>query len=75
MAHRYTRTAIRPDGSRHVESLSLDPVRVAMQLGGGNRTGGRLDFLELVNRWNRAGLAATEPSAPVYVFTAEVTSC
>lgn len=74
MTHTYTRTAIKADGSRHVESLSLDPVAVTMALGGGNRTGGRLDFLELVNRWNRAGLAATEPESPVYIFTAEVTS-
>lgn len=74
MTHRYTRTTIKADGSRHVESLDLDAVQVAMTLGG-NRAGNRLDFLELVNRWNRAGLAATEPSAPVYIFTAEVTSC
>jgi hypothetical protein len=68
--HRYTRTTLRPDGSRFVESLDIESERVAMESRG---RGGRLEFLELVNRWNRLALVA-QPGSPLHIFTAEVTS-
>lgn len=73
MRHTYTRHTFKADGTRHAETLELTGEQVAMTLGG--HVGGRRDsFLELVNRWNRAGLASSEPGAPRYIFVAEVTS-
>jgi hypothetical protein len=69
MIHRYTRHTYTSDGRHLVETAALTNIDVACTLGTG--TGGRLEFLELVNRWNRAGLAATVLDAPRYVFIAE----
>lgn len=56
MPHTYTRHCYRAsDGKRFSETLSIEPAMVAMQMGGYNRSGNRADFLELLNRWNRAG--------------------
>lgn len=71
MYHSYTRTTLKADGTRHVERCDITSEHVAVTIGG---RGGRESFLELVNNWNRTGLAASEPGAPIYIFTAEVTS-
>lgn len=75
MALRYTRNCYRiADGFRHVESLEIEGERVALELGGYKR-GDRGDFLELLNRWNRAAIGPQiGHNGFIYVYAAEVTS-
>lgn len=58
MIHLYKAIYTRADGKRLEEQKQIEGVDVAMQtngkLGGCGR-GDRLDFLELINRWNRIG--------------------
>lgn len=73
MTYRYTRHCYRlSDGRSFAESLEMTGEAVAMQTG---RTGNRLDFLELLNKWNRAGVGQSlGANGMIYVYAAEVTS-
>ncbi len=71
MTHRYARLTLRTDGSRFSETLEIDSEEVAVRYGKGR--GGRLEFLELVNHWNRQAVTSRE-GVPVHIFAAEVTS-
>lgn len=71
MTHIYKRHIWTPDGRHLVDVVELTGVDVAIQLGKG--VGGRLEFLELVNRWNRIG-AHSPCDGPRYLYLAEVTS-
>lgn len=73
MTHRYKRHCYRiADGFRHVESLEITGDQVAAQTG---RNGNRADFLELLDKWNRAGVGPSiGHNGLIYVYASEVTS-
>lgn len=71
MRHTYARHCYRiSDGKRFTESRDIEGVQVAIELGNSGRAGNRLDFLELVNRWNRAGIGGPDSNF-VYTYVAE----
>lgn len=59
MTHEYVRHCLRlSDAKRFVERLVITGEQVAMQRNGGR--GNRLEFLELLNRWNANGQMSGE---------------
>lgn len=66
--HSYTRWTFRPDGSTHVETVTLtgDDVRFKHAMVRGDR----LAFLELLNRWNRVS-ARHDNAVNRYIYCAD----
>lgn len=68
MIHTYTRHVWTVDGRKLAEDVTLTGADVARHMSGGR--GDRLAFVELVNRWNRAGLLSCNASSPLYLYIA-----
>ncbi len=73
MTHVYTRHCYRvADGFTHSERVEMSGEQVAMQT---RKSGDRADFLELLNRWNRANIGdKIGHNGYIYVYVLEVTS-
>lgn len=68
-SYRYRRTAIRPDGTRHIESVDMSSEELI------NRTGrdSELHFLRLLCQWNAVSLRGQVGSL-ICIYIPEVTS-
>jgi hypothetical protein len=67
--YQFRRTALKPDGTRHVESVKLSGDELILRTGRDNE----LAFRTLLDQWNAVSLRA-QPGSVICIYTAEVTS-